>query len=120
MADWSNREAVYIPEITNKETIHRYVSEDGGILKYVSNEFKNDEEIVLNAVSQYGSTLKYASKELRDNEYFLYNVSKILNITSNSYYFMLLSERIQEEIKKDANYLANFEPVNIKPAKKLN
>jgi hypothetical protein len=74
MTNYCNIEAVYISEIANKEIIHRYVSEDEGNLKYVSDEFKNDEEIVLNAVSQYGSTLEAYFKVLRDNEYFLYNV----------------------------------------------
>jgi hypothetical protein len=92
------------------------VNREGYSLRYASESLKDDREIALVAIKRCIDAFQYSSENLRNDEYFLYYVNKIRNIKINSLNFRYLSERIQEEIKKDIDYLDRFEPVYLKPA----
>jgi hypothetical protein len=92
------------------------VNQEGYSLEYVSESLKDDQEIVLVAIKRRIDAFQYSSENLRNDEYFLYYVNKLMKLTRNSLNFRYLSERIQEEIKKDVDYLDRFEPVYVKPA----
>jgi hypothetical protein len=104
----------------DKEVVLAAVTKNGFPLKYASEHLRNDKDIGFAAVTQSEWGLQYASGELKDNSYFLYKVDQIKKINIDSNIFNCISERIQEEIKKDPDYLSNFAPVNLKPAKMVN
>jgi hypothetical protein len=68
-------------------------------------------------VENKGYALRYADDVLKNNEEFLYEITKFKNIGPEYDIFLDISPRIQAEIMKDAKYLENFGPCNMKPAK---
>ena len=52
----------------DKEVVLAAITEDGRALEYASDELKNDKEVVLAAVTQYGRALEYASDELKNDK----------------------------------------------------
>jgi predicted patatin/cPLA2 family phospholipase len=102
----------------NKEVVLAAVKNEGWALTYVSDELRNDEDVVVAAVTRHGYMLEHVSEELKNDEYFLYKVDCTSKIIHHSCIFKFLSERIQEEIIKDADYLSKFETVYLKPAKR--
>jgi hypothetical protein len=132
MADWSNKEFVLAAVRRNgyalqyahndlkkdKEIVLASVTEYGYSLYYVHDDFKNDREIVLAAVTQNGNSLEYAHDDLKNDEEFLYEVDQIKKIEVDSNIFNFVSERIKEKIREKSDYLLNFAPVYLKPAKK--
>jgi hypothetical protein len=46
---------------------YRLLLQNGFLIRYVSNELKNDREFVLAAVNRDGSALQYASDELKND-----------------------------------------------------
>ena len=80
----------------NKRVIMKAVNQNSSVLKYASEELKNDKEIVLAAVKQACLTLEYASEELRgDREIVLEAVKQ--------YGFAL--EYASEELKNDREFM---------------
>ena len=55
MTDWNNKE----------EVLRAIRSRRGYLLKYASDELKNDKEVVLAAVQNNGNALEHASEEIR-------------------------------------------------------
>jgi hypothetical protein len=102
----------------DKEVVLAAVQTDGYILGGLSKEMRSDEEIVLASVFQNAVFLDFATKKLRNDEYFLSRLNKIKKLTIYSEHFKYISEPIQEEIRKNPDYLLNFEPVYLKPAVK--
>jgi MoxR-like ATPase len=133
MADWSNKEFVLAAVVhsgynltcandnlkNNKEVVLAAVDRTGDALYYASDDLKKDKEIVLAAVNQFRWALKYAHADLRNDEYFLHEVNKLQKIGTNSVIFKYISERIQNELRENPDYLLEFEfpPVYLKPAK---
>jgi hypothetical protein len=64
-ADFSQATA---EELKNRAYVLNYIDYDAKNLSYVSDEFKNDKEIVSKAVAAHGSSLQYASDELKDDK----------------------------------------------------
>ena len=60
--------------ITYRYNIICEVNSDGMILKNVSNEFKNDIYIVLQAIKQNIKALQYASDDLKNYKKFILNI----------------------------------------------
>jgi hypothetical protein len=101
----------------NYEIVLAAVKNHGFALKYANDTLKRNDEIVFAAVTKHGGALQYASNALRDNEEFLYMISECRKIIPGNDIFLEISPRIQAEIIKDAKYLENFGPCNMKPAK---
>jgi hypothetical protein len=132
MSDWSNKEFVLEAVARNcwdlefahnnlkkdKEIVLAAVKKDGFALKYAHEDLKNDKEIVLAAVTENGWTLRYAHKDLKNDEEFLYEVDCIHKININSNIFNCINERIKEHIVENIDYLLDFAPVYLKPAKR--
>jgi hypothetical protein len=94
------------------------LTQNGLILQCLYSDLKNDKEVVLAAVTEDEWALQFAHKDLRNDEYFLYEVNQIANIKTNDYVFIFLNERIRTEMRENPDYLLNFTPVYVKPAKK--
>lgn len=52
---------------TNRSEILKEIKEDGSHIEYISKEFQNDYEIVLEATKTFDWALQYASEELQDD-----------------------------------------------------
>ena len=62
----------------NREYVQNAVKENGNLLDYASDEFKDDKEIVLNAISSNPEALEFASSRLKEDRQIVYNsVSKV-------------------------------------------
>jgi hypothetical protein len=59
------------------------------VLKFVSEQFKNDRELVLIAVKKYGKVLEYASDTLKNDKEIVFEAMK------KYYYFELVSEELK-------------------------
>ncbi len=81
--------------MTKEEAIEQ-VKKNGYFLSDVSDEFKNDKEIVLAAVSNKGWTLKYASNELKNNK------EIVLAAVSNNGYSLKYAS---DELKNDKEFV---------------
>lgn len=55
-------------DLSDRGYVLRYIADNKKNLSYVSDEFKDDEEIVTKAVTHDGSSLQYASDRLKDKE----------------------------------------------------
>jgi hypothetical protein len=101
------------------EVVLAAVTQDGLALQYADDDFKKDWEIVLAAVTQNKFALKYAHVDLKNSEEFLYEVDQLFyKISINSIIFDDINERIQDKIRENKDYLLDFAPVYLKPAKK--
>jgi hypothetical protein len=69
-------------------------------------------------VTQNEHALEYAHASLKNDEEFLYEVDQIHDIEIYSDIFYFASKRIQDKIKGNQDYLLDFGPVYLKPAKK--
>jgi hypothetical protein len=100
------------------------IKENCKSLKYASNELQNDEDFIMKAIEINENSVKYASEELLDDEYFLYNITHMYNFDEDDHVYGLedifyyVSNRIQQELKKDSYYLYNFPSRLPKPAKR--
>ena len=88
--------------------LKKYNGDHGKILKYVSNDIKNDKEIVYLIIeneiySEYTHSLfKYASDEIKDNYDFIYNA-----VEKTTIFLEYVSDRIKDDyniISKAVNY----------------
>jgi hypothetical protein len=132
MVDWSNKEFVLEAVTRNgwdleyahndlkkdREIVLAAVTRYGLVLQFVHDDLRKDREIVLAAAIQNGYSLYFAHEDLKNDEYFLYEVDQIKKITISSYILNCINERIQDEIRGNPDYLLDFAPVNIKPAKR--
>ena len=67
--------------ITNKQEALDIVTKNGYVIQYVSEELRNDKEVVLVAVKRDIEALGYASKELRNNLVVQLNLNSQQNIS---------------------------------------
>jgi hypothetical protein len=102
----------------NKEVVLAAVKEDGYALQFASDELRDDKEVVLAAVNEDRWALRYASKSLIDDEYFLYEINQLRKIIKDGDVYCYLNENIQNNIDENPDYLLNFSPVYLKPARK--
>ena len=54
--------------ITSKKELLKAIENDGGALKFASEELQGDKEVVLKAIENNGWTLKFASEELKGDK----------------------------------------------------
>ena len=83
--------------ITYRYNIICEVNSDGMILKNVSNEFKNDIYIVLQAIKQNIKALQYASDDLKNYKKFILNA-----IRTNG----LVLEFVNDDFKNDRDIVS--------------
>jgi hypothetical protein len=113
-----------VEDKNDEDIVLAAVTKNGISLKYASEELRNDEDFIMKAIDINENSVKYASEELLDDEYFLYNITHMYNFDENEHVYGLedifyyVSNRIQQELKKDSNYLYNFPSRVPKPAKK--
>ena len=101
----------------DREVVLAAVTQDGSTLRYAHEDLRNDREIVLAAVTQDGNALKFAHDNLKNDEEFLYEINQIRKLEVDSDIFNYISDRIQIKIRENSDYLLEFEPVYIKPAR---
>ena len=83
------------PEKKSKETILKFVTKNGMSLKFVNNEFQDDEEIVLQAVTQTGDAFEFASDRLKGNK------TIVLVALQTARYPHSIYEQVPTKIKND-------------------
>jgi hypothetical protein len=131
MVDWSNKEFV-LAAVTqygmalqfahddlkqDMEIVLAAVTQHGNSLWYAHDDLKKDRVIVLEVVMQNGGSLYCAHDDLKNDEYFLWEVDQARKITIDSNIFNCISERIKDRIRENPDYLLDFSPVYLKPAK---
>jgi hypothetical protein len=85
------------------------------------NNLRNDEDFITEAFKININILRYASIKLKDDEHFLCyldQITKITNIQKSETERRSTSKRISIELRKNPDYLTDFLPVYLKPAKK--
>ena len=74
------------------------VGENGGVLKFVSDELKNDREIVLKAVKKSFYALAFASEELKNDKEIVMETAK--------QYSVVLEESLEKD--KKSGFVESF------------
>jgi hypothetical protein len=105
-------------DYSNREFVLKAVTENGYSLYHAHDDFKKDRIIALVAISNTSYAINFIDDSLKNDEEFLYEVDQINKIYNNSYIFRYINKRIQIEIRKNPNYLLDFAPVYLKPAKR--
>ncbi len=88
-----NQKPFIQPICKNKKEALELVKMDGRSLKYVSDELKDDKEVVLAAVKRFPGIWLYASKRLRDSK----DVALMVINGGGTYWFRYMSEELQND-----------------------